>query len=348
MEMKPIELSETLPSINYTSSEIYEKEKELIFSNSWQYICNLDYFKNEGDYFLTEIAENPIIVIKEKDTLKGYYNVCKHRAGPLALKNGNCKLFKCKYHGWTYNLSGDLIGTPEFDGVKNFSKENYGLKKINVEVWENLVFINLAEKEKFIPIEDVFKNIKERIKPIDLKTKKFHTRIEYLVKSNWKVYVDNYLEGYHLVHVHPSLSNLLNYQEYTTELYEYYSLQYSPFKEGSNIYQENSGEAFYYFVYPNFMLNILPNRLQTNLVVPIDENNTKVIFDYYYDNLEELDLIKNDLAYSDEIQQEDILICENVQKGLKSKAYDKGRFSVKRETGVYHFQSLIKKHFIAE
>ena len=162
------------------------------------------------------------------------------------------------------------------------------------------------------------------------------------------------MEGYHLPLVHPGLNKLLDYKAYTTELFDHYSLQFSPFKPGASIYSKDNGEAYYYFIFPNMMLNILPNRLQVNLIVPLDANHCRVIFDYYYTDLESeatKKLIAEDLIYSDEIQKEDIDICLRVQKNLETGLYTKGRFSPKRESGVWHFQALYKKylnHYLEE
>lgn len=190
--------------------------------------------------------------------------------------------------------------------------------------------------------------IAKRITPINLSNFSYHTDEHYKIDCNWKVYVDNFLEGYHIPIVHPELAKLLDYREYQTETHPWYSLQYSPFKSDDNLYQAKDGQAYYYFIFPNIMLNILPGRLQTNIIRPLSENKTEVIFSYYYKDLESAKkrgVVKEDIKYSRKIQDEDIEICEKVQKGLQSKAYDKGRFSVDREQGVYHFQSLLKKVF---
>jgi choline monooxygenase len=141
---------------------------------------------------------------------------------------------------------------------------------------------------------------------------------------------------------------MLDYQNYRTETFRTYSLQHSPFSGESNVYTKGEGNAYYYFIFPNFTLNILPGRLQTNLIVPGTHEVTTVHFDYYYDDIgspSALNMIAEDIAGADAIQQEDIEICELVQKGLLSKAYRQGRFSVKREEGVYHFQNLLKSAF---
>lgn len=349
-KIKDFNVSETLPSIIYRDIDFYNFEQKNIISKTWQYVCSVNEIKNKGDYYISQVSNNPIIISRgEDEKIRAFYNVCSHRAGPIALKNGNCNVLKCKYHGWTYNHQGKLIGLPEFEGVENFDKNNFGLKPINIDIWENLIFINLSNESE--PLSEYIKGIKERISPINLSTKKFYKRIVYNINCNWKVYVDNYLEGYHLIQVHPELNDLLDYKNYITEAYKYYSLQYSPFKSGENIYTSNdNGEAFYYFIYPNLMLNILPNRLQTNLVIPESVNKTKVIFDYYYDDIESdlsKKIINDDLEYSDIIQKQDIEICENVQLGLESNVYNKGRLSVKRELGLYHFQNLIRKDYFS-
>jgi len=343
----PIERSETIPSTWYTDPRFHDIDKELVFAQTWQNVGHIGQVQNAGDVLVATVAENPVLAVRGKDgMLRAFYNVCRHRGGPLATKDCTVKVLQCQYHGWTYLLDGSLRGVPEFDRVELFDKKNYGLVPIHVDVWEGMVFVNLSENPQ--PLRSIFDGIAERIAPIKLSTKKIFRRINYEVNCNWKVYVDNYLEGYHLPYVHPELCNLLDYQNYVTETFRYYSLQYSPFTGKDNLYTEGNGEAFYYCVFPNFMMNILPGRLQSNIIVPLAHDRTRTIFDYYYDDIDSppaLKMIEEDIAYSDRIQKEDIEICEHVQRGLASKAYHRGRFSVKCEQGVYHFQQLLKNAY---
>jgi choline monooxygenase len=190
----------------------------------------------------------------------------------------------------------------------------------------------------------VYGGIAERVAPVELAAMTFHSRVEYEVACNWKVYIDNFLEGYHLPHVHPGLSKVLDYRAYDTELFDWYSLQHSPLRDASDVYGD--GDAWYYFVYPNTMLNIMPGRLQTNVVVPLALDRCRVTFDYYFtgDGASRSD---SDLRFSDEIQREDIDICERVQKGLLSGGYVPGRLCPKREAGVWHFQNLLRQAYAA-
>jgi choline monooxygenase len=344
-----IERAETLPSSWYTEPEMPKIEHQVIFSTAWQLAGHVSEIPNAGDSFCRHIAGNPVIVFRDDNlNIRTFFNVCKHRGGPIAVKKGTKSVLQCQYHGWTYLMDGSLRGVPQWDRVDLFDKKDFGLTPVHSHIWQGLIFVNVSEEPG--PFEDVIRGITNRISPVTLDNYHFYTKVSYQIECNWKVYVDNYLEGYHIPIVHPELAKLLDYRNYVTETQTYYSLQYSPFIDSGkeNLYLAEDGEAFYYFIYPNFMLNILPGRLQTNVVIPVDHNNCIVEFYYYYENPSDpgvKKLISDDMAYSETIQQEDIEICEAVQRGLHSRAYNKGRFSVERELGVYHFQSLIKKAF---
>jgi choline monooxygenase len=344
LQPEPLETARTIPASWYTHAGFHTWDRDHVFAKYWQLVGPVSKVQSPGDFVVGEIAGSPILILRDKDnTLQGFYNVCRHRGGPLATEDGNTSVLRCHYHGWTYSLSGNLIGTPEFEGVQCFNPEEFSLPSILVGEWEGLVFACLNPNP--VPLERMLSGISERIAPISLKGLQFYETHYYDVACNWKLYVDNYMEGYHLPMVHPGLSKLLDYKEYTTETFEYHSVQQSPLRSDTNFYNSDGGNAYYYFVFPNMMLNIMPNRLQTNLVVPLSENRCRVIFDYYYGNVTQEEgkaLIKEDLVFSEEIQQEDIDICERVQKGLASGSYHQGRFSVKRELGVHHFQSLLK------
>ena len=347
LQPQPLERAQTLPSCWYTQPDYHTGDLSWVISAQWQLVGHTSRLSTPGDHLVAQIANNPVMVVRGKEgQLNGFHNVCRHRGGPLAIEDGHCNVLRCRYHGWSYDLNGKLIGTPEFDGVQDFDPEAYGLPPVTVDTWEGFVFASLSDTAP--PLAEVMAGISERIAPIELSKFRFATRVEYDIACNWKVYVDNYLEGYHINAVHPELAELLDYRNYVTETAPYYSLQHSPFRADAenNVYSaSNQGQAFYYFVYPNLMLNIMPRRLQTNLIVPLAHNRTRVIFDYYYDVAagEDIDaMIREDLAYSELIQQQDIDICLQVQKGLESVSYDRGRFSVKRELGVHHFQELVK------
>lgn len=341
----PLTQSQTIPSSWYTDPRFLDLEKRLVFGTSWQYVGHESRLPNPGDHIIADIVDNPVVVARGNDgRLRAFFNVCRHRGGPLALEDGHGKMLQCKYHGWTYSLEGQLRGVPKFDRTELFDKKDYGLVPLTLDAWEGLLFVNLVSDS--VPLHSVLSGIRERIAPFQPSMLKFYRRINYDLRCNWKVFVDNYLEGYHVPLVHPSLSTILDYQQYATETLEHYSLQHSPLSEDDHSYGvQKGGTAFYYQVFPNFMMNILPGRLQTNLALPVSHNRTRVVFDYYYPDASgaAMSKIEEDIRCSDLIQKEDVGICEHVQKGLESAAYDKGRFSAEMESAVHHFQSLLKR-----
>jgi len=173
--------------------------------------------------------------------------------------------------------------------------------------------------------------------------------VDYEVACNWKVYIDNYLEGYHVPYVHPELMKMYDFRKYTTEVSATYSLQWSPLEPGDAPYAIRPGDnAYYVAVFPNYMLNVLPGRVQTNVVRPLGPDRCRVEFRFYYAEAAgeaAQRAIADDVAYSDAVQREDADICAHVQRGLSSRAYDRGRFSVEMEMAVHHFQELLKRMY---
>ncbi|MEP7185582.1 MAG: aromatic ring-hydroxylating dioxygenase subunit alpha [Rhodanobacter sp.] len=325
----------------YSGEAMLAMEQRAVFARSWQLMAQQGQLAEPGDHVVEQIGTVPVLLVRGQDgVLRAFPNVCRHRAGPLALCNGQgARALHCKYHGWTYTLEGQLRSAPEMQDAADFRVEDIHLPLLRVHEWQGLVFVALDDAVP--PFGDVYAGITERIAPIDLSAMRYLRRDTYDIDCNWKVYVDNYLEGYHLPHVHPGLSRVLDYRAYNTELFPWHSLQSSPLRNSSDIYGD--GEAFYYFIYPNVMLNIMPGRLQTNRILPLSPGRCRIVFDYYYAQNDKVQArIEADRNFSDEVQNEDIGICEAVQRGLASGAYSAGRLCPKREGGVWHYQNLLR------
>jgi choline monooxygenase len=345
-DSSPEELAKAraLPPRHYLGAEMLERDFALVFARSWQLLAHEHRLSAAGDHVVAEIGRTPILIVRGADgALRAFANVCRHRAGPLALCDGRgARALHCKYHGWTYDLEGRLRHAPEMAGADGFTTEGVRLPQFRVASWQGLVFVALDQQTP--PLEVVYGGIAARITPIDLAAMEFVRSESYDIACNWKVYVDNFMEGYHLPYVHPGLSKVLDYRVYRTELSPWHSLQHSPLRANDGIYGE--GEAFYYFVYPNVMLNIMPGRLQVNRILPAGPDRCRVAFDYYYavDSAARA-RIARDREFSDEIQQEDIAICEAVQRGLGSGHYEPGRLCPRRESGLWHFQNLLREAY---
>lgn len=344
-----VERAETLPARCYTDSAYLALEQRRIFNRTWQLVGRLEQVAAPGSYFTANVNEEPVLVARGSDgELRAFHNVCPHRAGPVAQGYGQCERFRCGYHGWTFATDGRLIGVPDFDGVENFRREDFGLRPVQLQNWEQFLFVKLDGAADSPGLLEFFDDIPALTKHCRVSEMKFAERRDYVIDCNWKVYVDNYAEGYHVPIIHPGLMRELDFQHYRTILHRYYSLQDAPIKTGNDperLYSATAEqtEALYLWVFPNLMLNVYPDNLSTNLIVPLGHDKTLTIFEWYFHDVESAAAkarIKTTVDLSHEVQQEDIWICEEVQKRLKSIAYDRGRYSARRENGVHHFHSL--------
>lgn len=346
--------AETIPASWYTDPQFLTLEKERIFWHSWQPVGHATKVAQPGCYLAGEILGEPWAIVRGSDgVLRAFSNVCRHRASTILEGSGCVKSLRCPYHAWTYSLDGKLLAAPEFEGVENWNREDVRLPQMRVEEWGPYVFINVDSDAP--ALRDVMGRIPEEVEGIGCPISSLHFsyRRDYLIHCNWKVYIDNYLEGYHLPAAHPSLFRELDYKSYRVDTFRYYSSQYAPIRppragrdEARRYGQDNAGnQALYYWVFPNFMLNVYPDNFSSNIILPVGHDQTLTIFEWftYPKGNGAGEVAPETIAFSDEIQQEDIRLCENVQKGLASRTYDRGRYSVKRENGVRHFHCLLQE-----
>lgn len=344
MRVTSLEQASALDPAYYIDPQWQAFERQHVFRTSWQCVGHMGDLAAAGDHIVAEVGGQPLILVGQGEgKVRAFHNVCRHRAGPLATCNGRgATRLRCLYHGWQYGLDGRLLAAPEMNEAEGFDRATIGLPEVAVEIWENLVFVALSKAVP--PLSEVLRGIAGRIAPTDLKALRFHKRDVYQVACNWKVYIDNYLEGYHLPYVHPALTQVVDYADYRSELAPWYSLQHSPITDPDGPYGD--GTAYYYFIYPNLMLNVVPGRLQLNRVIPTGLDSCTVDFDYYFaDDPDIIARAGKDMAFTDTIQKEDAAICEHVQRGLTSGSYEPGRLSPRREAGVWHFQELLRRAY---
>jgi len=326
-----------LPAEVFIDEAALARDRVSVFGRYWQCVTAAEFLREPGDQVAEEIAGSPVVIVRDDEgRLRAFHNVCRHRAGPVAVGRSCSKRLRCRYHGWSYGLDGKLLSAPEMGGVEGFDPTQIRLSELAVAEWNGLVFV---AEHPAVGIDALLEGISERAGTA-LHGLKFARRVSYTLNCDWKLYVENYLEGYHVPHVHPELNRMLDYRSYRTELTRWHSLQWSPLERGSGPYAE--GEALYWFVFPNTMLNLLPGRLQTNRVLPLGAGRCRVDFDYYYPHDTSLDSA-GDLAFSDGVQDEDRQICEAVQHGLASGVYQPGRLNPLRESGVHHFHELLRE-----
>jgi choline monooxygenase len=349
----PLERASTIPASWYTDERLFELEKQTVFSQSWQIAARVDQLQKSGDYVTTDIGDEPVVVVRGSDNqIRAFFNVCRHHAAAVMTEPlGNAPQMRCPYHGWTYSLEGELKGTPDFSGVCDFDRAGNGLIPVEVAVWENWVFVKTDVGQRpplNESIEDWFgAQLVNEIGALGLSNLHWLERRKYTIDCNWKVFVDNYLDGgYHVPHLHKGLDSVLDYSNYTIECGPRHCLQTSPMvtTDNADVAATRTGDrALYYWIYPNFMINCYAGVMDTNLVRPISVDRTEVIFDFYFTDVSENARERNlaSVAVGDQIQKEDLDICASVQRGLKSRVYDAGRLSVRREAGEHLFHRLL-------
>ena len=338
----------TIPAPWYVDERIAELERQTVFSRTWQVVGRVDQVAKAGQFVSATVAGEPIVAVRGNDgVLRAFYNVCRHHAAAVVTEPcGVASILHCPYHGWNYGLDGALKGMPEFEGVRNFERSENGLVPVKVETWEQFVFVNLDPESA--PLAEFLGSLVKRVAPLGLGNLHYFTSKTYDIACNWKVFVDNYLDGgYHVPHLHKGLSSVLDYKQYTIENEDRYCLQSSPMvtsdEDAATGATRKGDRAWYFWLYPNFMFNCYEGYLDTNLVIPLDVDHCRVVFDFYFGDLSESARAYNEqsVAVGNRVQDEDLGICEAVQRGLKSRAYGAGRLSVRRESGEWWFHRLL-------
>lgn len=402
-------------------------ETERIFGRTWQWFCRAEQVAEPGDYVAGRVGREPVVVVRDlSGCLRAFSNVCRHRAGPVATGEGQARLFRCAYHGWNYTLTGELLPPREFAGVEDFDPARHCLPTYRAEAWERFVFVNRDPNAR--PLDHTIGPLRPLVSPYRIETLRHHSRRSYEIACNWKAYVDNYLEAYHVPVVHPVVADTLEMGAYTQTTWAMVSRQVAvprnPRLPGS---RAASLAAFrrlspplpgltgrermisqFFTVFPNWMLQLNPDHISTIHVEPAGPERCYTTFDFYFPerpggeaenraerllhhslfaatrlaarcltddhgaarypgrhrpaspgrtagpdlatvqgrrrrHLDEIARALN-VHYTDVIQGEDIRILERVQEGLRSGSYDRGRFSVRRENAVHHFQGLVSQY----
>ncbi len=347
---KEIEKSWTLPSEFYTDAGLFDRTREDLFAKSWQFVGDLSGAKAPGHVhpftLLPGFLDEPLVLTRGMDDkLNLVSNVCTHRGMVVCEGDSNERFLRCRYHGRRFGLDGKFQAMPGFEGVCDFPSESDHLPQIPMGTWGPLLFASLNPNISF---EDFLAPVRKRLGwlPIgDFVHSAEHSR-EYTVRAHWALYVDNYLEGFHIPFIHAALTQALDYDSYVYDLFGHGNLQYAEAQDGEDCFDlpPNSPDhgrriaAYYYWMLPNTMFNFYPWGLSMNVVAPISPSLTKVSFLRYVwkENL----MGRGAGGDLDRVEREDEAVVEQVQRGVRSRFYDRGRFSAKQEVGTHHFHNL--------
>lgn len=354
----------TLPARFYTDPAIYEAEKTAIFYKSWWCAGHKSQLPKPGSYITTEIHEQGVVVTRDQDgLLRAFYNVCQHRGHELVKGAGEARIFTCPYHAWTYNLDGSLRTARLTKALPDFKACDFALKPVRVEEFCGFVFVNLDQdaislKEQSGALEDEIRKYVPRIDDMV-----FAQRDDYVIKANWKVVIDNFLECYHCHPAHRDFVDLVDMDSYRNIINGIYVSQISdaPRTTTAKAYSFEKGDVDFgyagWYLWPNLTLWVYPGEPNISALIMIPDGTDRTIehLDWFLPTTEVSGQVRQAMAYMDKtLQPEDIALCESVQRGLKSKGYNQGRFVIDpghpelSEHGVHHFQRMVARALSAD
>lgn len=347
--------AKTLPTQYYRDPQYFEMAKEKIFARSWQFITDIDRVKVPGQAVPLTILDGylnePVLLTRDtEDRIHCMSNVCTHRGNLLVEGECHAQQLRCRYHGRRFALDGKFVSTPGFEGCANFPSESDNLPKVPVGYWSKLIFSAIDPPYE---LNDLIADMKERLHWLPLDEFVFDPKNsrDYIVQANWALYVENYLEGFHVPYVHPDLAVLLDTKLYRTELHKHCNVQIGAAQRAEDAFNlppsspdyGQSIAAYYYWLFPNMMFNFYPWGLSINVVVPLAVNRTRIRFlTYVWD---ESKMGGYSIGDIDKTEREDENIVEQVQKGISSRFYKRGRYSPQWETGVHQFHQMLFNAF---
>jgi choline monooxygenase len=339
-----IRSAHTLPSSYYTDSDTFQSVLST-FTGHWHFAAHDSHLSNVNVFPIDNPLNEAMLLTKQHGGVQALSNVCTHRGMLVCTETSESKQLQCAYHGRTFGLDGTFKNMPEFGDVADFPTEADNLRTYPLVEWKGLLFntVNAEDFHRFIsaveervgwlPLED-FQHDPSRYR-------------DYEIEANWILYVDNYLEGFHIPYVHGDLHEVLDYDGYRTELFDGGVLQIGVAQEGDICFDFPVGHpdegqriaAYYFWMHPGLMLNFYPWGLSVNLVIPVDANHTRIVYHGLVGDSTQLGTgAGGDL---DKVEAEDQFIVESCQKGVQSSAYHRGRYSPTKETGVHHFHRII-------
>ncbi len=345
----------SLKSETYTEAAWADFEGEAIFKRSWQWICHAEKLREAGAYCATVVAGQPVCVVRDKQgALRGFYNVCKHRAHQLLRGEGKTSRIMCPYHAWTYDLTGQLRGAPNTNHLKDFEIGDICLDPIQVEEFCGFVFVNLDREAA--PLAEASGDLGKEIMhwAPDVERLTFARRLTYDIKSNWKNVVDNFLECYHCPVAHKDFCTLVDMKTYRVTTHGIYSSHMAEAGKTANKAYSVEGATVkdhaVWWLWPNTCIMRYPGRGNIIIlqVIPAGPDRTLETYDFFLQSPEPSEAEREAIEYLDDVLQvEDIALVESVQRGMSTPAFTQGRIvhdpsgSGKSEHAVHHFHGLI-------
>jgi choline monooxygenase len=323
-----------LPVELYRGEDALRNDRTGVIRRTWQFIGHVGQLAAAGDYLADVLGGAPVVVVRKADgELAAFHNVCRHRAGALVADGtGNCgEAFTCRYHGWKYALDGRLRSAVDFGALPGFDPRQYGLFPIKVEIWRGLIFVN--QDLAAAPLADLIGPLAKRWAEDGSAFPLVETRT-HTIRCNWKAYVENYLEGYHIRSVHPEFDGDVVVAEYRTEIEGEVIFAHAPMRDAS-VYG-----GLWAWLWPNLAINVYRHGYMVERMTAVGPAETRLDYFYFFDPAFAGELPAM-FELSDLVTAQDLQVCEEVQRNLEAGVYRGGVLSPKHEQGVAWFQDRI-------
>lgn len=327
---------ETLPAKFYSDPALYQAERREIFARSWLLIAHESQIETPNSYVATSAAGFPIIVVRDKDgTIRAFHNVCRHRAGPLADDGqGKCEgQLVCRYHGWRYALDGRLASARDFGPANDFDVRDYGLIALRCETWRGFLFANMDANAD--PLEQTIAPLEREAGALGMERFVFKRFETHEIKCNWKTYVENYLEGYHIQDVHPGLNAAVDARRYEVNVVPPAIFHRAPPRNDAPV------AGLWAWLWPCLGVNVYADGMMMERMSPVGHERTRLDYLYFFPADVPAAEVERAIGSSAATTAEDIRITEAVQRNLDAGVYETGRLSPKHEVGVAWFQGRI-------
>ena len=354
-------LNRTLPSRYYFDPDIFEQEKECIFYNSWVGVGRVEEVAKAGDYIVREIGDQGIIVVKTKSgEIRAFYNVCRHRGNRLCSEErgrAGGSAFTCRYHGWTYDLDGKLVATPNLASPPSLKGDPLSLYPVAIEQWEGFIFLNLSENPD--PFEPELGVLEEKLPKYNLASLRIGHRNVYEIKANWKLVLENNVECYHCPGVHPELCEI--HPTFKNGVIGQEARDGAPLVEGATTYsdtgfgarpmintlgEEDKAKFRSLTIYPNVFFGLLPDQVFVFYKWPVTATTSRLTVDWLFEEsvVEGPGFDPSDtVGFLDRVLKQDYDICEQVQLAIRSRAHRAGVYSAQEHLPYKFNQWVLEK-----
>lgn len=321
-----------LDPVHYTSPEIHARDVARIFSTTWQLLGAASRLAERGDYIAAEIAGQKVFVIRTRAGLRAFRNVCRHRGARLLPEGtGRCATIRCPYHQWVWGEDGSLLNVPWWGDDPEFEMSDWALDRVEFDIWRGLLFVAIAPTQ---PLEAQLGAAIPELAGEPLERFRWVHEERLVFDANWKIYTDNFVEGYHIPGIHPAFFGAIEFEQFETTAHDGMVRMTAPPREG----------LFYrgkwLWMWPNWTLSLFAGGMNTSRINPLDHRRTELIYNFYFEDVSEEGRAARDKTIADNLAvvREDFEVCIETQKNYDSGGYRAGPLSPRHERGVAYFQ----------